>query len=136
MTTYWITNKLWTYNQDSYFSSCNSSCLGLAETIILFINYLNFPLVMVFKETTFAGVTTLEYPYPISIFCYSAIFEVFQDTQDRLRIFMLRPEKIVENIMRHLGSITMNLMTAPDCLPQLDGTCFGSRIGTAINLIL
>ncbi len=49
---------------------------------------------------------------------------------------MLRPEKIIENIMRHLGSITMNLMTAPDCLPQLDGTCFGSRIGIAINLIL
>ena len=68
---------MWTYNQDSYFSSCNSSCVGLADTVILFINYLNFPLVMVFKETTFSAVTTLEFPYPISIFCYSAIFEVY-----------------------------------------------------------
>jgi hypothetical protein len=110
--------------------------MGLADTVILFLNYLNFPLVMVFKETTFSAVTTLEFPYPISIFCYSAIFEIYLDTQDRLRIFMLRPEKIFENIMRNLGSITMNLMTAPDCLPQLDGTCFGSRIGIAINLIL
>ena len=54
--------------------------MGLADTVILFLNYLNCPLVMVFKETTFSAVTTLEFPYPISIFCYSAIFEIYLDT--------------------------------------------------------
>lgn len=48
----------------------------------------------------------------------------------------MRPEKLIENAMRKQGSIVMNLMTAPDCLATLDGTCFGSRLGKAVSYIL
>jgi hypothetical protein len=107
----------------------------LKDTIFLFIAYLDVPFIIGFKEQTFTFVTIFEYPYPITVFCYQAVFEVYYDTIDRFKIFYLRPEKLIENVVRKLGTILMNLMTAPDCLPQLDGTCFGSRIGTAINLI-
>jgi len=99
--------------------------VGLADTIILFINYLNVPLIKAFKETSFALVTSLEFPYPITVFCYSALYEVQEDIKDRIQIFILRPEKLIENLMRHMGTISYNLMTAPDCLDNLDGTCFG-----------
>ncbi len=67
---------MWTYNERSYFSSCDRSCVGLAETLGLFIDYLSLPLITAFKDTTFSLVTTLEFPYPITVFCYSAIYEV------------------------------------------------------------
>ena len=70
------------------------------------------------------------------MFCYSAVFEVIEDSTDRFNLFILRPEKLIENAMRKQGSIVMNLMTAPDCLSTLDGTCFGSKLGQAVNYIL
>ena len=89
------------------------------------IEYFQLPFGQVIKEETFAIVTNLEYPYPISVYCYSAIFEVSEDMADRIDIFMRRPGKLVENIMNKLGTISKNLMTAPDCIPDLDGECFG-----------
>jgi hypothetical protein len=135
-TIFWTLNKMWSYNERSYFSSCDKSFVGLAETVGLFIDYLSVPLIIAFRDTTFALVTTLEYPYPITVFCYSAIYEVQQDLKDRLKIFILRPEKLIENLMRYMGTISYNLMTAPDCLDTLDGTCFGTHLGIAVNLIL
>jgi hypothetical protein len=61
---------------------------------------------------------------------------VIEDSTDRFNLFFLRPEKLIENAMRKQGSIVMNLMTAPDCLATLDGTCFGSRLGKAVSYIL
>ncbi len=61
---------------------------------------------------------------------------MIEDSTDRFNLFFLRPEKLIENAMRKQGSIVMNLMTAPDCLATLDGTCFGSRLGKAVSYIL
>jgi hypothetical protein len=126
---------MWTYNSDSYFANCNKNWIDLINLIKEFIGYLQMPLGTVIKEETFSLVTTLEYPYPISVFCYSAIFEVTSDAGDRLDLFFRRPGKLIENLMNKLGTILKNLMTAPDCLPNLDGVCFGQRIGIAINYL-
>lgn len=83
------------------------------------------PFGTVVKEVTFSLVSFLEYPYPISLFCYSAIFEVGADMGDRFDLFMRRPGKVIENLMSKLGTITKSLMSAPDCVPTLNGQCFG-----------
>jgi hypothetical protein len=97
---------------------------------------MNIPFFTAVKETTFAVITVLEFPYPISVFCYSATFQVADDMNDRLNMFARTPFKIIENIMRRLGSILMNSMTAPDCLEELDGMCFGTKVGNAVNFVL
>ena len=136
LTVYWILIEMWSYNSNSYFSTCNDNVNGVIGTVEAFINYLNVPFPTAFQEESFALVSVLEYPYPISVFCYSAIFEVYYDMLSRLQIFYKHPIKLIKNFMDHMGTILMNLMTAPDCLPKLEGMCFGQRLGRAINLFL
>jgi len=136
LTVYWILIELWSYNSNSYFVTCSNSWSSLAATIKLFISYLNVPFPTAFQEESFALVSVLEYPYPISVFCYSAVFEVYYDSQARFKVFVRQPGKLVKNFMYHIGTILMNAMTAPECLPALNGTCFGQRVGTALNLLL
>lgn len=128
-------NKIWAYDPNSFFSSCNNSVVGLiANTVnsILFIEQLSLGNI---QDTSFALVTTLEFPYPITVFCYSASFEVYYDLLGRVQIFINYPWLLIENYMRKQGTILYNFMTAPDCLATLDGTCFGSKLGIAINYI-
>jgi hypothetical protein len=127
---------MWSYNSNSYFSSCNNSAVGLITTIQDFIDFTKVKFPTAFKDESFALVSTLEYPYPISVFCYSAIFEVYYDMGDRFTIFSKQPVKLLENLLVHIGTISLNLMTAPDCLPDFDGVCFGQRLGIAINYLL
>ena len=126
---------MWTFHPKSYFSSCNNSAVGLIDAIKLFIDYIQLPFLSAVKETSFTLVSTFEYPYPITVFCYSAIFEVIEDLDSRATIFIKRPGKLIENLMRYMGSILKNLMIAPDCLKTLDGLCFGQNLGVAINYI-
>jgi hypothetical protein len=99
------------------------------------IAYIENGILLDIKDTTFTIVKTLEYPYPISVFCYSAVFEVYQDLGDRLNLFLVRPDKLIQNVVSSQGSILMNLMISPDCLSTWNGTCFGQAVGTAVNLI-
>lgn len=55
---------------------------------------------------------------------------------DRFQIFSKQPVKLFENLLKHIGTISLNFMTAPDCLPDFDGACFGQRLGIAINYLL
>ena len=79
---------------------------------------------------TFAFVTLFEYFYPITVFCYYANLEVNDDFTD-YAIFARFPAQIGLNIIKKLGSIMFNLMTAPDCVMILDGYCAGTKIGLA-----
>jgi hypothetical protein len=82
--------SIWAYETDSYFGTCNTSIIGLKDTVKLFILYTSTPFyesVAGIQEISFAGISTLEYPYPISSFCYSAIFEVRLDMIDRYQLF-------------------------------------------------
>ena len=135
MFVYYFILAIWAYDPKSYFGTCNGSIRGLVDTVLLFIAYTAIPFLSAPKETTFAAITSLEYPYPISAFCYSAVFEVKDDMIGRFEIFIRYPEKLPENIMRKLGTIMMNLMTGPDCILSLNGPCAGTKFGTAVNLI-
>lgn len=88
LTVYWILIELWSYNANSYFVTCSNSWSSLTATIKLFVSYLNVPFPTAFQEESFALVSVLEYPYPISVFCYSAVFEVYYDSLARAKIFV------------------------------------------------
>ena len=127
---------LWAYESDSYFGSCNKSVLEMSNKVSIFEQFLAIPFSTSVKDTSFAFVTILEYPYPISTFCYSATFEVKQDVHNRKEILTRHPGAILENIMRKLGTILLYLVTIPDCLVNgLDGVCIGAKAGAATNLI-
>ncbi|CDW72742.1 UNKNOWN [Stylonychia lemnae] len=137
---YYFVQSMWSYNQNSFFTSCNKNLQGMTNQTILFSNYA----ALVgsnrsdFKELSFSFVTIFEYIYPISSFCVSASNEVADDTVDRFNILFREPQKIFENSLRRLGSILMNAITVPDCFfnQTLDGICAGTKTGNAVNYIL
>jgi hypothetical protein len=56
-----------------------------------------------------------------------------------MTILFREPSRLLENIMRKLGSILKNSMTIyPDCFVNstLNGKCAGTRTGAALNYIL
>lgn len=81
------------------------------------------------RDLTFAIITPLEFLYPQAAYCEASLYSVYDTGVSTFDLLAYNTAQIVFNVIRKLGTISLNGMIFWDCFNKLDGNCAGITSG-------